>query len=33
MKYLASLTDERIRQNRALLHGRGLFEDDEHVMI
>ena len=33
MKYLASLTDERLRQNRALLHGRGLFEDDEHVMI
>lgn len=33
MKYLASLTDERVRQNRALLHGRGLFEDDEHVMI
>lgn len=33
MKYLASLTDERIRQNRALLHGRGLLEDDEHVMI
>jgi cAMP-dependent protein kinase regulator len=33
MKYLAGLTDERLRQNRALLHGRGLFEDDEHVMI
>jgi cAMP-dependent protein kinase regulator len=33
MKYLASLTDERLRQNRALLHARGLLEDDEHVMI
>lgn len=33
MKYLAGLTDERVRQNRALLHGRGLLEDDEHVMI
>lgn len=33
MKYLAGLTDERMRRNRALLHGRGLLEDDEHVMI
>lgn len=33
MKYLAGLTDERLRQNRALLHSRGLLEDDEHVMI
>ena len=33
MKYLAGLTDERLRQNRALLHTRGLLEDDEHVMI
>jgi len=33
MKYLAGLNDERLRQNRALLHGRGLLEDDEHVMI
>jgi cAMP-dependent protein kinase regulator len=33
MKYLASITDERLRQNRALLHSRGLLEDDEHVMI
>ncbi len=33
IKYLAGLTDERLRQNRALLHNRGLFEDDEHVMI
>ncbi len=33
MKYLAGLTDERLRQNRALLHARGLLEDDEHVMI
>jgi cAMP-dependent protein kinase regulator len=33
MKYLAGLTDERVRQNRALLHGHGLLEDDEHVMI
>ncbi len=33
MKYLASLTDERLRQNRALLLAKGLFEDDEHVMI
>ena len=33
MRYLAGLTDERLRQNRALLHSRGLLEDDEHVMI
>ncbi len=33
MKYLAGVTDERLRQNRALLHNRGLLEDDEHVMI
>lgn len=33
VKYLAGLTDERLRQNRALLHSRGLLEDDEHVMI
>jgi hypothetical protein len=33
MRYLAGLTDERLRQNRALLHARGLLEDDEHVMI
>jgi CRP-like cAMP-binding protein len=33
MKYLAGLTDERMRRNRAILHGRGLLEDDEHVMI
>lgn len=33
MRYLAGLTDERTRQNRALLNGRGLFEDDEHIMI
>jgi cAMP-dependent protein kinase regulator len=33
MRYLAGITDERLRQNRALLHSRGLLEDDEHVMI
>jgi cAMP-dependent protein kinase regulator len=33
LRYLAGLTDERLRQNRALLHARGLLEDDEHVMI
>ena len=33
MKYLASLTDERLRQNRAIMNARGLLEDDEHVMI
>ncbi len=30
--YLANLTDERLRHNRALV-GRALLEDDEHVMI
>ena len=33
IKYLASLTDERLRQNRAIMNARGLLEDDEHVMI
>lgn len=33
MKYLAGLTDERLRQNRAIMNARGLLEDDEHVMI
>lgn len=33
LRYLASVTDERLRHNRALLSGRGLIEDDEHVMI
>jgi len=33
LRYLAGLTDERVRANRALLHGRGLLEDDEHVML
>ena len=33
LRYLAGLTDERLRANRALLHGRGLLEDDEHVML
>lgn len=33
LEYLAGLTDERLRQNRALLHSKGLLEDDEHVMI
>ena len=33
LKYLSGLTDERLRQNRALLYTRGLLEDDEHVMI
>jgi len=33
MKYLAGLTDERLRQNRALMLKKGLFEDDEHIMI
>lgn len=33
LRYLAGVTDERLRKNRALLHGRGLLEDDEHVMI
>ncbi len=33
LRYLAGLTDERVRANRALLTGRGLLEDDEHVML
>jgi len=33
LRYLAGLTDERLRKNRALLHGHGLLEDDEHVML
>lgn len=33
IKYLASLTDERLRHNRAIMNARGLLEDDEHVMI
>jgi len=33
LRYLAGVTDERLRKNRALLLGRGLLEDDEHVMI
>lgn len=33
LAYLSSLNDERLRQNHALLHARGLLEDDEHVMI
>jgi cAMP-dependent protein kinase regulator len=33
MRYLAGLTDERLRQNRALLHAKGLLEDDEHIMV
>jgi cAMP-dependent protein kinase regulator len=33
MKYLAGLTDERLRQNRAMLQSKGLLEDDEHIMI
>ena len=33
MQYLAGLSDERVRQNRALLLSRGLLDDDEHVMI
>jgi cAMP-dependent protein kinase regulator len=33
LRYLATLTDERLRANRALLHGHGLLEDDEHVML
>ncbi len=33
LRYLANLTDERLRHNRAMLVGRALLEDDEHVMI
>ncbi len=33
LRYLAGLTDERLRKNRALLHGKSVLEDDEHVMI
>jgi CRP-like cAMP-binding protein len=33
LRYLANVTDERLRHNRALLVGRALLEDDEHVMI
>lgn len=33
LEYLSGITDERLRQNRALLHAKGLLEDDEHVMI
>lgn len=33
LRYLAGLTDERLRKNRALLHGRAQLEDDEQVMI
>jgi cAMP-dependent protein kinase regulator len=33
MRYLDNLTDERLRRNEALLHARGLLEDDEHLMI
>jgi CRP-like cAMP-binding protein len=32
-RYLAGLHEQRNRQNRALLSGRGLLEDDEHVMV
>jgi cAMP-dependent protein kinase regulator len=31
--YLAGINDQRLRQNRALLHSKGLLEDDEHIMI
>lgn len=31
--YLTGITDERLRQNRAVLQAKGLLEDDEHVMI
>ena len=33
LRYLANVTDERLRHNRAVMQGRSLFEDDEHVMI
>jgi len=33
LRYLAGLTDERLRKNRALLQGRSQLEDDEQVMI
>jgi cAMP-dependent protein kinase regulator len=33
MKYIAGLTADRLSHNRQLLHGHGLLEDDEHVMI
>jgi CRP-like cAMP-binding protein len=33
LRYLAGLTDERLRKNRALLQGRAQLEDDEQVMI
>ena len=33
MKYLAGLSDERVRQNRAVLQQKGLLEDDEHIMV
>jgi CRP-like cAMP-binding protein len=33
LRYLAGLTDERLRRTRALLHGPARLEDDEQVMI
>lgn len=33
LRYLAGVTDDRLRKNRALLHGRTQLEDDEQVMI
>jgi cAMP-dependent protein kinase regulator len=33
MKYLAGLSEERVRHTRAMLQSRGLLEDDEHIMI
>jgi cAMP-dependent protein kinase regulator len=33
LRYLAGLSDERVRVNRALLFRHGLLEDDEHVML
>ncbi len=33
IKFLAGLSEERLRQNRAVLQQKGLLEDDEHVMI
>jgi cAMP-dependent protein kinase regulator len=33
MRYLAGLTEERVRKNRAMLGEKGVFEDDNRVMI
>jgi cAMP-dependent protein kinase regulator len=33
MKYLAGLSEERVRHTRAMLQSKGLLEDDEHIMI